>query len=89
MTRLTDIENALAERGVLNHLKMIALSTGLVAYGVALGLKWAITDAANRLGVLEVAPIAPLMNQHMRWMLILAAVGLVLAAWIDTRGESA
>lgn len=84
---IQEIQSTLIERGWLHHIKTIASTVGILAYGVALGVKWAITDTANTIGLLEVAPVVPTLNEHMRWMLVLAVAGLALAAWIETRGE--
>jgi hypothetical protein len=80
------------------RVQTIALSAGLMAFGVALGVRWAAVDTINYFGPIDpfapppehVVPLSQLYNDHMRLALGVAAVALIVGVAMDiySRGES-
>lgn len=74
------------------RLQTITLTVGVLAFGVALGIKWAAVTTINEIGPDPFGPtdplilaLAPQYNQMMTRMLVVAAVGLIVAVWLGTR----
>jgi len=76
----------------------IALATGLVSFGVALGVRWAAVNTINYFGPVDpfapppehVVPLSQLYNGHMRLALGVAAVALIVGVGMDvySRGDA-
>lgn len=71
----------------MHHAQSILVTTGVLAFGVALGVKWAAVDTLNppsrrHLGV----ELAPIYNHHMTVALAVALVTLVVGVGLTMRG---
>ena len=73
----------------------VITSTAVLAFGVALGVKWAAVDTINQIGATTeagfanpvVLELAPIYNHHMKAGLAVAFVGLMAAVAIDWRAR--
>lgn len=70
------------------------VTVGILAFGVALGVRWAAVDAIGILADYRELPLggagpllAPMFNHHMRVALAVAFVGLVGGVLLDQREE--
>jgi hypothetical protein len=68
----------------------VLLSVGLLAFGVALGVRWAAVSTFNEMGPISATTPRPIIislsqvyNGHMRLMLAVSAVGLIGALLLD------
>jgi hypothetical protein len=77
------------------RIQTVALATGLLAFGVALGVRWAAVDTINYFGPINpyapppehVVPLSKLYNQQMRLALAVAAVGLLAGVGMGIHGR--
>lgn len=81
-------EEDLARSSYLERFQTMLLSTGILAFGVALGVRWAAVDTINHLGVRhsEAYELGMIYNHHMRAALAVAGIGLVVGIFLAQRG---
>lgn len=78
----------LAQSSYRERFQTMLLSTGILAFGVALGVRWAAVDTINYLGVRtsEAYELGMIYNHHMRAALAVAGIGLVVGVFLTQRG---
>lgn len=83
-------EEDLGSVSYLERFQTMLVATGILGFGVALGVRWAAVDTINHLGVRhsEAYELTMIYNHHMRAALAIAGIGLVVGFYLTQRGTT-